>query len=98
MGLRFLEGGRPNGGPVSHLILLTELMHVNAAAHSKAARGAFSRKSGRRLHRCKVPTFGMARGPSPRPARVLRTSHSTFPNGVHASEFTVVHKTVAEPH
>jgi hypothetical protein len=28
-GLRFLDGGRPDGGPVSHLILLTSLIHVN---------------------------------------------------------------------
>src|ERR1700694_5617579 len=28
-GLRVLDGGRPNGGPVSHLILLTSLRHVN---------------------------------------------------------------------
>jgi hypothetical protein len=35
LGLEALDGGRPDGGPVSHLILLTELRHVNAAAHSK---------------------------------------------------------------
>jgi len=29
LGLRFLDGGRPDGGPVSHLILLTSLIHVN---------------------------------------------------------------------
>ena len=41
LGLRFFDGGRPDGGPVSHLILLTSLTHVNrpeaqnpAAAHS----------------------------------------------------------------
>jgi hypothetical protein len=34
LGLEVLDGGRPDGGPVS-LILLTELRHVNAAAHSK---------------------------------------------------------------
>jgi hypothetical protein len=29
LGLRFLDGGRPDGGPVSYLILLTSLAHVN---------------------------------------------------------------------
>src|SRR5881409_3868436 len=78
-GLRFLEGGRPDGGPVSHLILLTELMHVNAAGHSKTARKAFSRKSGWRFPVGKCPPSEW-RGPPQDPHPVFADQLST-PSG-----------------